>query len=634
VTIATADAQASGLLPETFVHLAGIGRKTECRLWRSGVGSWDDLSRTRLALRPRVAEGIGHSRRALLDGDLGYFFDTLPPSERWRTYADFGDRFAAIDIETTGMSIYDQLTVVGIELRGEYFAFVRGANLEDAQTLLEEVDGLISFNGALFDLPFLARSFPGLKLPRTHVDLRFLSRRVGFAGSLKKVERLARLRREDDLDDIGGFEATVLWDEYEHGDLSALRKLIRYNAADACVLRPLADLVVERLRDDLDRARRAPEDDDQLVLDVDVLAPEVLRVARRPPHPPRISCGTDRTLRVGQRAITLPEPRKILPSVTLSQLHARMARPADRVIGIDLTGSNARPSGWALVEGDLVVTGMLHTFDELVTATLAARPRLVSIDSPLSLPIGRHCTDDSCECRPVGGITRHCERELKRRGINVYPCLIQSMQALTLRGIELASVLRRHGIDVIESYPGAAQDIMRIPRKRASQEQLRAGLERFGLRGIRPAGLLTHDELDAVTSAAVGVFYLADLYEPLGNTDEQYLIIPSLDALGEHLPDARAPVTAAVRLLVVGSHSERVRRALGDNVAFGDWGAYWHEIGVHGAGLRVAHILDADARKPRRPVLGDICLREDDAHFTRRLRGWAREWTDRCRSPS
>jgi predicted nuclease with RNAse H fold len=388
-------------------------------------------------------------------------------------------------------------------------------------------------------------------------------------------------------------------------------------------------LVVDRLRADLDRARRAPVDADQLALDVEALAPEVRRVARRPPRPPRIKCGKDRVLEVGHRQIVLPEPQRIAPSVTLEQLHARMARPADRVVGIDLTGSDSRPSGWALVEGNLAVTGMLASFDDLVRATLAVKPRLVSIDSPLSLPTGRDCTDDGCECRAVGGITRHCERELKRRGINVYPCLIQSMQALTRRGIELAAALREQGIEVIESYPGAAQDIMRIPRKRASQEQLRAGLERFGFRGIRPAGLLTHDELDAITSAAVGLFYLADLFEPLGNADEDYLIIPSLKSLPERAGERRDAAPADARLYVVSSRPELVQRVLRrGSVTIGDWDGYWQRAAEGGARLRLARVLEAGVRTPRRPPFGDVWVREDDPQLTRRLRRWARDWLD------
>ena len=615
------------LLPGTFVHLRGIGQKTEIRLWRSGVDSWADLRETSFVRRLGLLAAIDQSEEALAQDDLEFFFEALPVSQRWRTYADFSDHFAAIDIETTGLSIYDHLTVVGIEFAGEYRAFVRGANLADAEDVLAAASGLISFNGAMFDLPFLARAFPDLELPKTHVDLRFLSRRVGLAGSLKKVERLARLRRDDEIDDLDGFGATVLWTEYEHGDTAALRKLIRYNSADTCVLRPLADLVVDRLRRDLEESRRAPVDDDQLSLDIETLVPAVRRVARRRPRAPTVRLQPPQTLRIGRQSIDLPADRIVGPSVALSDLHVRMARPSDRVVGIDLTGSDARPSGWALIEDDLVVTGMVASLDELVERTVAAHPRVVSIDSPLSLPIGRHCTDDACECRRVGGITRECERELKRRGISVYPCLIQSMQALTLRGIELASILRAQGLEVIESYPGAAQDIMRIPRKGASQERLHSGLCTFGFRGLRGHAQMTHDELDAVTSAAVGLFFLADLYEALGNEREEYLIIPSAQALQSAGTTPVPALRASIQLMIVGGESPRTTHALrGIDFISGDWEQYWEEISVRGPYIRAAAVTAGPRRRQRRPVFADLSVADDDPRLTRRLRAWAREW--------
>jgi uncharacterized protein YprB with RNaseH-like and TPR domain/predicted nuclease with RNAse H fold len=618
------------LLPGTFVHLAGVGTRTEARLWRSGIATWDSLARTPFALRTGVATALERSEEAFRDENVDFFFSALPARERWRTFVDFGSRFAAVDIETTGLSIYDQLTVVGIELAGEHRTFVRGANLDEAAEMLREADGLITFNGALFDLPFLARSFPDLALPRVHVDLRFLSRRVGWAGSLKKVERLASIGRADDLDDVDGFEATVLWSEFEHGDVRSLRKLAAYNAADTCVLRPLADRLVGRLRDQLDKVRSSPVDEDQLPLDFEALSPAEWRCEPTTPRSPAVRLGRGDILRVGSQAIPLPPRRGVQPSVTLPEVHSRMRDPTARIVGIDLTGSDARPSGWALLGGDLVVSGMLYDFDELLTYTMAANPTIVSIDSPLSLPTGRHCTDDNCSCRAIGGIMRHCERELKRRGVNVYPCLIQSMQALTRRGMLLASALREHGIKVIESYPGAAQDIMRIPRKRASQDQLRAGLDRFGLRGIRPVGQLPHDELDAVTSAVVGSFYLADLYEGVGNEQEDYLIIPSLDCLTTPSQSGSGSPVPKTTLMVVGSGATGSRAAYAlreHDVLVGDWKEYWAQLALLGPALRVAHIVSVDERKPRRPVFADVSLREDDLQFTRILRRWARGWS-------
>ncbi len=95
------------------------------------------------------------------------------------------------------------------------------------------------------------------------------------------------------------------------------------------------------------------------------------------------------------------------------------------------------------------------------------------------------------------------------------------MKALSLRGIDLKDLL--HGCSVkpwkvIESYPGAAQDLLGIPRKNKGLDALRSGLETFGIRGNLD---VSHDELDAITAALVGILYLRGECESLG-----CLIIP------------------------------------------------------------------------------------------------------------
>gem|GEM_PF-5980485 len=60
---------------------------------------------------------------------------------------------------------------------------------------------------------------------------------------------------------------------------------------------------------------------------------------------------------------------------------------------------------------------------------------------------------------------------------------------------------------MIESYPGAAQDIMSIPRKQAGLDYLVEGLKEFGLTGEFLSTAVSHDELDAITSAVVGHFF-------------------------------------------------------------------------------------------------------------------------------
>ena len=123
-------------------------------------------------------------------------------------------------------------------------------------------------------------------------------------------------------------------------------------------------------------------------------------------------------------------------------------------------------------------------------------------------------------------IYRKCELALKRMGISVFWCLLPSMKMLTLRGIKLANGLREAGCRVIESYPGAAQDILRIPRKKASLTELKWGLSRAGVTGDFLTADITHDEVDAITSALVGLFYLADHYIALGTVAEDFLIVP------------------------------------------------------------------------------------------------------------
>src|SRR4029077_1092966 len=107
-----------------------------------------------------------------------------------------------------------------------------------------------------------------------------------------------------------------------------------------------------------------------------------------------------------------------------------------------------------------------------------------------------------------------------------------SMQKLTLRGIRLRRAIESMPSPprVIESYPGAAQDILCIPRKQKSLDLLREGLRRLGLNGT---GLETrsHDEMDAITSAIVGRYFEAGLFEPMGIPSEAQLIVPKIRPL-------------------------------------------------------------------------------------------------------
>lgn len=196
-----------------------------------------------------------------------------------------------------------------------------------------------------------------------------------------------------------------------------------------------------------------------------------------------------------------------------------------RVVGIDLTAGD-KATGVAVLNDLEVETSSLFSDDEILAYVREHKPKFVSIDSPLGLPGGGDSID------PKAGIVRVAEHDLASVGIPAYPALIDSMQNLTLRGIRLRRAIEHfpRAPHVIESYPGAAQDILCIPRKQRSLELLREGLRRLGLKG---PGLDTrsHDEMDAITSAIVGRYFESGLFEPMGIESEAQLIVPRVRPL-------------------------------------------------------------------------------------------------------
>jgi len=196
-----------------------------------------------------------------------------------------------------------------------------------------------------------------------------------------------------------------------------------------------------------------------------------------------------------------------------------------RVIGIDLTAGD-KATGVAILNGCSVETCSLFCDEEILAYVRKHKPKIVSIDSPLGLPGGGDSID------PKAGIMRVAEHDLASVGIPAYPSLIDSMENLTLRGIRLRRAIESfpRGPRVIESYPGAAQDILCIPRKQKSLDLLREGLRRLGLNG---SGLETrsHDEMDAITSAIVGRYFDAGLFEAMGIPSEAQLIVPKVRPL-------------------------------------------------------------------------------------------------------
>lgn len=507
------------MLIHTFQHLRGITQKKEQDFWRSGITSWDDFDRLHVKQQLTLfsQEGADNSntplyssRNALDQEDSTFFASTLAPHEYFRIAATFPEKTLFLDIETTGLSrYYDKITIVGWSLGREYGVFIQGGNDKAFRQAIAKAKAIVTYNGSLFDLKFINQEFEGIELPACHIDLRFLAKRVGLTGGQKAIEIELGVKRPHNLVDMAGEGAPVLWYKYRWGDIKALKKLIQYNHADIEGMKVIFDEVVGRLL----KKYKAP-------------AAVVRSVHRFTKDKSKIIWAEQST--DGKGIQLLPYKGVAGPLILLKDLKVLDKKHEFRVVGIDLTGSEKRPSGWCFLNNDYARTECLGSDDEIVMKTLACRPHVVSIDSPLSIPHGRTSVSDDDPFRDEFGIMRYCERILKKRGVNVYPSLIPSMQRLTARGMMLANHFRSLGMPVIESYPGAAQDIMGIPRKRASLEYLSRGLRLFGIDGEFDHNNVTHDELDAITSAIVGLFFWSGKFEGLGNEEEEYLIIPDL----------------------------------------------------------------------------------------------------------
>jgi predicted nuclease with RNAse H fold len=190
------------------------------------------------------------------------------------------------------------------------------------------------------------------------------------------------------------------------------------------------------------------------------------------------------------------------------------------IVGIDLAGSPKRNTGICILRGrTLTKWATIFSDEEILDFVQKAKPNLIAIDAPLNLPPGRKTMDDR-----NGEHFRPCDRELLKRGIRFFPITLGPMRALTLRGISLKRRFRRKGFDIVEIYPGAAQDIWGISRKQYGLATLSKGMERLGILGLDRR--MNGDELDAVSGAIVGRLYLKGKAEVIGDFKHGAIVLP------------------------------------------------------------------------------------------------------------
>jgi uncharacterized protein len=237
-----------------FLHLPGIGPIRAARLHALGVRQWGDLGpqpppglRLGPASWTALLAAVARCDQALATCDIAFLTQTLCGPDLWRLLAAYGDRAAFLDLETDGLHYGARITVIACLWHGRLYTFVQDENLDDVLDLLQEIELLVTFNGASFDVPMIRYVFHIPELPCAHLDLRWVCYHAGWRGGLKSVEQQLGLQRPADLVGVDGAEAVELWTCWErehsrpHRDL-----LVRYCGADAVALRGVAGAVLQR----------------------------------------------------------------------------------------------------------------------------------------------------------------------------------------------------------------------------------------------------------------------------------------------------------------------------------------------------------------------------------------------------
>lgn len=495
------------LLVYSFMQIPGISEGKERAYWSSGIRSLTDLRHhtdMQQSLFGNEAIAIP-SIQALEAHDVDFFCHGLPVKHYYRIAYSFPKDVMFLDIETTGLSTaYHYVTLIGWIMDGKYNCWLQGTDPEPFFSSFRKAKMIVTFNGIRFDCKFLNHAFQtDLFTEKPNLDLMYLCRRFSLTGGQKKIESAVGFLRPDSLEQTDGKEAIALWYAFLFGDQSELERLITYNFYDVLGMMYILDNVFFQR----------------------IYGKEFVKAGKPRPF-------FSRQIRMSRKRC-LPSPKtcamiRNYVKTNISSFTNEQLSPAHRyrIVGIDLAGRTSSRTGLCVLQGNDAKTQVLHTDEDILQFVQAERPDLISIDAPLSLPRGRTTVYDDDPTREEAGILRYCERVLKGRGVNSYPALIKSMQELTKRGIQLAEWLRSQGFPVIECFPGAAQDVIQLPRKRTDESLLKRGLSEFGIRGEFQTVQVCHDELDAITAALVGQFFVSDYYEPLGIPEENDMIIP------------------------------------------------------------------------------------------------------------
>ena len=246
------------MITNSFIFLERITAAKEKKIWEQGILSWNDflksgkISGISAAAKRYYDRKIVEARQQLYEGNSGYFASVMPQIEHWRLYDFFKEEAVYLDIETDSLSDNCDVTMVGLFDGYDTKTMIRRMNL-DWQMLRRELEKykiVVSFNGSVFDLPFIRKRYGEVIPQLPHFDLRFGCSKIGLNGGLKTVEKELGIRRSNSVvEGMYGGDAAQLYRMWRgSGDEYYLRLLVEYNEEDVINLKKIAGHVYKELK--------------------------------------------------------------------------------------------------------------------------------------------------------------------------------------------------------------------------------------------------------------------------------------------------------------------------------------------------------------------------------------------------
>ena len=245
------------MIQNSFIFLERVTAAKERKLWQQGILTWDDFLKAKkikgisAAAKKYYDRKILEARRKLYEGDSGYFAGLMPQVEHWRLYDFFKDEAVYLDIETDGLSDNCDVTLVGLFDGFDTKTMIRRVNLdwELLRKELQKYKMVVTFNGSVFDLPFMKKRYGEIMPQVPHYDLRFGCSRIGLSGGLKKIERHLNIHRRDIVEGLYGGDAAQLYRMWRgSGDDYYLNLLVEYNSEDVINLKRIAEHAYAELK--------------------------------------------------------------------------------------------------------------------------------------------------------------------------------------------------------------------------------------------------------------------------------------------------------------------------------------------------------------------------------------------------